>query len=72
MNWKKELKVGDKFLHHDLQHFAIVTQLDSKTITYAWYYINNGKEAGTPSLAVDHFYGLTFIVPTTPLLESLI
>jgi len=72
MNWKKELKVGDKFMYIDLTHFAVVTALNTNTISFTWYYMHDGEIAGTPSLDLDHFYGLHFITPITPLLECLL
>ena len=72
MNWRKELKVGDKFMYSDLTHFAIVTALNTHTISFTWYYVRDGKMAGNPSISLDHFYGLPFISPFTLLLESLL
>jgi len=72
MNWKKELRVGDKFLYSDLSHYALVTDIDTRTISFTWYYLRDGTEAGSPVLNIDHFYGLKFAVPITPLLDSLL
>lgn len=72
MEWKKELKVGDKFMYSDLTHFAVVTAIDTRTISFTWYYMYNGEMAGTPSISLDYFYGLPFISPFTLLLESLL
>ena len=72
MNWKKELKVGDKFMYSDLTHFAIVAAINNNNISFTWYYMHDGKEAGTPTLSIDHFCALNFITPITPLLESLL
>jgi hypothetical protein len=72
MNWKKELKVGDKFMYIDLTHFAIVKAIDTRTISFTWHYMHDGKEAGTPSIELRHFYDVNFIAPLTPLLETLL
>jgi hypothetical protein len=72
MEWKKELKVGDKFMYKEPSHFAVVTALNSGTISFSWYFMQNGELAGTPVLALEHFYSIPFICPITPLLESLL
>ena len=72
MEWKKELKVGDKFIYSDLTHFAVVTAIDTRTISFTWYYMYNGEMAGTPSIELEHFYNIKFIRPITPLLETLL
>ena len=72
MNWRKELKVGDKFMYSDLTHFAVVTAIDTHTISFTWYYVRDGKMAGNPSIELEHFYNVKFISPLTPLLESLL
>lgn len=72
MNWKEELKVGDKFLYKDLSHYAIITAIDSGYISWTWYYIDTRKVAGTPTISTEHFYSINFISPMSPLLETLL
>ena len=72
MNWKKELKVGDKFLFKELTHIATVTGLTSTNIIFDWRLVSDGQLAGSPSISLEHFYSLDFISPITPLLESLL
>lgn len=59
-------------MYSDLTHFAIVTAIDKSTISFTWYYVHDGSEAGNPSIDLKHFYNVKFICPITPLLESLL
>lgn len=72
MSWKKELKVGDKFICSDYTHYAVVIAVDISSISFTWHYMHNGEPAGSPVLELRHFYGLPFILPITPLLDSLL